>query len=850
MVLDMTTFAYAGRPGADLAGALQAFGTDWLYVAVPLAGFLAALAFFAWRAPAPAPKGFVRRASSGAARLTGLPAWCAGSLVITIGAFAFAVIGFFWDVAWHIDIGRDEFLFSPPHVHLLLGLSLLAGAGAVSILTATRDRADVGWRMGRWRVPFGGAALLVAGSAALVGFFVDELWHAAYGLDVTMWSPPHLTMISAAAVSPISAWLLLAEAGPGTGRRLVRRHLEIFLVGAVLIGLSAWQLEFDLGVPQWQHLYHPVLVAIAAGFGLAAARAGLGRAGALFAVARFVMLRTVFALLTAGVWGLSIPRFVPYVVAAIAVEAVFALTRRRTPLATSLLAGLAVGTLGLAGAWAFTQVWAWHPWQPAMFPRIGLAAAAAVAAAVLGAAFGRVVGYRPSGVRAPAVAASFLVLLGVLVLLLPRHTPDVTAHITTTPAGEGFADVAVRLDPADAAEDADWFEVMSWQGDGHQNAVLDRVGPGRYVARAPVPVDGEWKSILRLARGSDLGAIPIRMPADPEIDALAVPVAAERTAAFEADAAVLLREAHSGPAWPGLVGYGFTTTAMATVLGLLIAGTVALDRRRRGRGWTGPEPSLVGQRVILTGASGGIGAATRAALEAQGATVVGLDLHGDGAGTLPVDVRDPEAVRAAVDAAAGRLGGIDAVVANAGIGVAAVTAETPAADARAVMDVNFFGAWHVVAAAATHLPPGGHVVFVGSGLAVATVPFSAAYTASKRALVGLADVLRAESDGALHVGVVQPAYIKTAIHDGPRQAGVSLDGITRVETVADAAAAIVTVLETGRREIGSSPLTTMELWWARRFPAATERVLRRRWRRSGQGGVRPAATAPDRMASR
>jgi hypothetical protein len=54
----------------------------------------------------------------------------------------FAALGFYWDVAWHIDRGRDEFLFSPPHVALLVGLAGLGVAGALSVFLATRESAS------------------------------------------------------------------------------------------------------------------------------------------------------------------------------------------------------------------------------------------------------------------------------------------------------------------------------------------------------------------------------------------------------------------------------------------------------------------------------------------------------------------------------------------------------------------------------------------------------------------------------------------------------------------------------------------------------------------------------------
>jgi hypothetical protein len=283
--------AHASPPGgAGLFTGLAAFGADWWYVIGPFAVMAAIAVALGVHGHAP---GFhpVADFAAGASRLTGLDDWAAGSVVVLVGGCVFAVEGFLWDVAWHIALGRDEFLFSPPHICLLLGIGLLGVAGLVGIARATGTGAAGGWRIGGMRVPFGCAMLTVAGVVALVGFGVDELWHAAYGIDVTMWSPPHLSMISAAAFSPMAAWLILAEAGLERVPRAWRYVLIGFATGATLVALSAWQLEFDLGVPQWQQAFHPLLVGLAAGFALCAARAALGRGGALLAMVRFVVIR-------------------------------------------------------------------------------------------------------------------------------------------------------------------------------------------------------------------------------------------------------------------------------------------------------------------------------------------------------------------------------------------------------------------------------------------------------------------------------------------------------------------------------------------------------------------------------
>ena len=74
--------------------------------------------------------------------------------------------------------------------------------------------------------------------------------------------------------------------------------------------------------------------------------------------------------------------------------------------------------------------------------------------------------------------------------------------------------------------------------------------PGVYRSTEPVPVTGEWKTMLRLHRGAAMVAAPIYMPADPEIDAPKI-AAVDREAPFQTEQRFLLREQNgeSGPAW-------------------------------------------------------------------------------------------------------------------------------------------------------------------------------------------------------------------------------------------------------------------------------------------------------------
>src|ERR1700739_973436 len=129
-------------------------------------------------------------------------------------------------------------------------------------------------------------------------------------------------------------------------------------------------------------------------------------------------------------------------------------------------------------------------------------------------------------------------------------------------------------------------------------------------------------------------------------------------------------------------------------------------------------------RVLITGGSSGIGAATARAFAAHGSLlgVAGrdadaLDRVADETGGVPIqgDLREPGCPRRVVDAAAAALGGLDVVVSNAGIGWAGTFTEMTEDEVDELLDVNLRAPAHVAHAALAHLRPGtGHLVLVGS----------------------------------------------------------------------------------------------------------------------------------------
>jgi hypothetical protein len=504
-----------------------------------------------------------------------LPAWAAVPFDLGGAALLVALFGLMWDVAYHVDHGRDVTLLNPPHLVILVGLAGIGLAAALAVLLATLAAAPTGVRLGPLRVPYAALPLGAMAAGALAGFPLDDLWHRTYGIDVTLWSPTHLTMIGGAALATFALPLLPVEAGSPAGSARTGGGRRILIMGGLLLALSVFQLEFDFGVPQWQALYQPLLIAIAAGVGLTAARAALGPWAAVLAALWFLLARVVLTAAVGPGLGHTPPRFPLYVGAALAVELAFRLFARRGPTATALLAGALVGTAGLATEWGWSHLWGALPWSASLLPRMWVPAAAAVLAALLGMALGRVLGGERSGPPAWAVVGSVLGLALLLTVPLPRDGVAVSGRVSATPSGqerptvdrlglpalEQDVRVEVSLDPAGAASGADWFEVLAWQGGGRRAVPLVEVAPGRYRAAGVVPTGGSWKAMVYLARGSELVALPISFPADPQYGSQGVPLAPVREGAFVPSQRLLTTEAHDGP--PGVAA-----AADAALLGL------------------------------------------------------------------------------------------------------------------------------------------------------------------------------------------------------------------------------------------------------------------------------------------
>jgi len=157
---------------------------------------------------------------------------------------------------------------------------------------------------------------------------------------------------------------------------------------------------------------------------------------------------------------------------------------------------------------------------------------------------------------------------------------------------------------------------------------------------------------------------------------------------------------------------------------------------------------LSGSVALVTGASGGIGAAVARSLAEQGvrlglASRSGGDLGIDGSIAAPCDVRDPAAVGAFVEQIVARFGRLDIVIANAGVGAYGPFLELDPGSLEEMLDTNVKGIIYTIRAALPHLLESDRadIVTVASEAGRRGLPFEAVYSASKFAQVGFTRAL-------------------------------------------------------------------------------------------------------------
>ncbi|WP_040831338.1 mycofactocin-coupled SDR family oxidoreductase [Nocardia jiangxiensis] len=204
-----------------------------------------------------------------------------------------------------------------------------------------------------------------------------------------------------------------------------------------------------------------------------------------------------------------------------------------------------------------------------------------------------------------------------------------------------------------------------------------------------------------------------------------------------------------------------------------------------------PRGRAAGKRVLITGAARGMGRSHAVRLAEEGADLILIDIceslpgieyplsspddlaetarlvqkHNRRAITKIVDIRDSDAMTAAVDDGVQQLGGLDAAVANAGVLTAGTWDTTTPDDWRIVVDVNLIGTWNTCAAALPHMVEhGGSLVNISSAAAIKGTPLHIPYTASKLGVVGMSKALANElAAHNVRVNTVHPTGVATGM---------------------------------------------------------------------------------------
>ena len=261
------------------------------------------------------------------------------------------------------------------------------------------------------------------------------------------------------------------------------------------------------------------------------------------------------------------------------------------------------------------------------------------------------------------------------------------------------------------------------------------------------------------------------------------------------------------------------------------------------------DSRLTGHVVVITGGGGGLGRALALAFARRGATIAALDRDFEAARAtvallpataspahlaLACDVCDPDACRETMLHVQRSLGRIDTLVNNAGISHHSLAEATDIDVVRRVLDVNFLGAVHCTTAALPMLrTTRGRIAVMSSVAGFAPLHGRSAYAASKHALHGWFDTLRAELAGTgLSVTMITPSFVRTAIDAHALSGDGSPNRHTKPVTgrLADPdtiAARIVPAILARTPRVAPTLLAEVAWWVSRVAPSVYQRLMLR-----------------------
>ena len=257
---------------------------------------------------------------------------------------------------------------------------------------------------------------------------------------------------------------------------------------------------------------------------------------------------------------------------------------------------------------------------------------------------------------------------------------------------------------------------------------------------------------------------------------------------------------------------------------------------------------IANRRVIITGASSGIGASLARALVAEGAIVtltarrnervdaLLYELNSDGAAEvafiLAGDITNADHRAALIQFATEKMGGLDTLVNNAGTGAIGPFLEADESRLRKIMEVNFFAVTELIRAATSALQATDDpvIVNIGSVLGHRAMPSKSEYCASKFAVHGFTDALRAELTGAekpIDVILVSPSTTKSEFFDQLIENDGSSTKNPYGMTAEQVARKTISAIERGNYEVILSASGKLLVWLDRLSPRLAGWVARR-----------------------
>jgi len=299
----------------------------------------------------------------------------------------------YWDVGHHATLGRESF-WIPPHLPIYAGTALFFYASLCGLLLIRRRahsfRAALAARAGQ------GFAVAMLGSIVQVSAApLDDLWHRLYGLDVTVWSPPHLMGVAGALVGIYGMTCALGAGVPRGERRGTPTIAEVnvVLLFAAALSLSTFAFgRLDFRLEMRDALFYPLLAGPLAAIPLVAAARYVGRFGAATAVALvYTVFRFVALQIFVGMGAFENPAPPIFLLApALAVDLALPAMKGRGV----LLAALVFGPALVLGEWAFRATLDIPNWEP-------LEVVASLAVITLTAAAGALAGERLQALMRP-----------------------------------------------------------------------------------------------------------------------------------------------------------------------------------------------------------------------------------------------------------------------------------------------------------------------------------------------------------------------------------------------------------------------------------------------------------------